>query len=395
MKLNSIFRPKVAIFCDYYLPGFRAGGPVKSISGIVSSLGSEFNFKVITRDRDKQAAHPYVGITVDEWNRVGDADVYYVGRGLLSYLKMLRLIQSSQWNFAYFNSLLSIQFSFLPLLALFNTTRTIVAPRGELEDGALAVKPLKKRIFLWFVKLLKIYNNSFWHATSVHEVKAISSRMDISSNFIRLAPNLFNIGSRSSASDLDDNGLRLVYVSRITPKKNLLAALVALEDIEVPYAFNIYGPVDDADYWDQCKELIEKFSGNKISWMGEITPEQVSTVFRQSDLLVFPTHGENFGHVIVEALSNSCPVLISDMTPWTTVQEFEAGYVVQANDVEAIRASITRHFTVGKQQRLRMRQSAIKYIKEFFDTNDLVEQHRLLFKWDETLPPKRGISRLI
>ena len=34
----------ILIFADYYLPGFKAGGPIKTLSNLVDQLGDEFHF---------------------------------------------------------------------------------------------------------------------------------------------------------------------------------------------------------------------------------------------------------------------------------------------------------------------------------------------------------------
>ena len=48
-----------------------------------------------------------------------------------------------------------------------------------------------------------------------------------------------------------------------------------------------------------------------------------------------PTAGENFGHVIAESLSQSCPVMIMDVTPWTAVVAGGGGIIVPSGTVEA------------------------------------------------------------
>ena len=45
-------KPKVLIFIDWYKPGFKAGGPIQSVSNIVSQLGKDYEFYIITRDTD-------------------------------------------------------------------------------------------------------------------------------------------------------------------------------------------------------------------------------------------------------------------------------------------------------------------------------------------------------
>ena len=111
--------------------------------------------------------------------------------------------------------------------------------------------------------------------------------------------------------------LRPVFLSRISPMKNLLFALKVLQGVSGDVCFDIYGPVEDLAYWKQSEEIIETLPPTvKVRYMGMVNHEEVWDVFAQHDLLFLPTFGENFCHVIREALSAGCPVLISDQTPW-------------------------------------------------------------------------------
>ena len=53
---------KILIFIDWFTPGFKAGGPIKSVSNIVNSLFNEFDFYIITSDRDINETEPYQNI---------------------------------------------------------------------------------------------------------------------------------------------------------------------------------------------------------------------------------------------------------------------------------------------------------------------------------------------
>ena len=65
-----------------------------------------------------------------------------------------------------------------------------------------------------------------------------------------------------------------------------------------------------------------------FSYRGELAPEAVRSTFARYDMFVFPTQGENFGHVIAESLSASCPVICSDETPWSPVLRAGGGAVL-------------------------------------------------------------------
>ena len=59
----AIRRVTVLVFIGYYLPGYKAGGPVRSIANVVETLGDEFEFRIVTSDRDLLDEVPYPGIT--------------------------------------------------------------------------------------------------------------------------------------------------------------------------------------------------------------------------------------------------------------------------------------------------------------------------------------------
>src|SRR5690349_17506499 len=60
-------RPVVLVPCDYYLPGYKAGGPIRTVSALVERLSDEFQFAVVTRDRDLDESAPLSGIEPNVW----------------------------------------------------------------------------------------------------------------------------------------------------------------------------------------------------------------------------------------------------------------------------------------------------------------------------------------
>jgi glycosyltransferase involved in cell wall biosynthesis len=91
--------------------------------------------------------------------------------------------------------------------------------------------------------------------------------------------------------------------------------------------FNVYGPIEDGKYWQECQQLIQGLPTNvTVNYRGELTHPEVQGVVQCHELFFLPTCGENFGHVIAEALSAGCPVLISDQTPWRGLREAGVGW---------------------------------------------------------------------
>ena len=75
---------RVLVLADYYLPGFKAGGPIRSLANMVDRLGDEFAFKIVTRDRDAGDQRPCGGTVPNAWQPIGKARVLYLSPRQLS-----------------------------------------------------------------------------------------------------------------------------------------------------------------------------------------------------------------------------------------------------------------------------------------------------------------------
>ena len=98
--------------------------------------------------------------------------------------------------------------------------------------------------------------------------------------------------------------------------------------------YNIYGPVKDGRYWNDCLELIKKMPANvRVKYHGEIPPASVGDVLAKHHVFVLPSKSENYGHAIIEALSAGLPVITSHGTPWNGLGDAKAGSNVSTDDI--------------------------------------------------------------
>lgn len=112
-------------------------------------------------------------------------------------------------------------------------------------------------------------------------------------------------------------------------------ALKLLAGVNGDVSFDLYGPVEDAEYWRECQRIIDSLPANvRVRKNGEIEHKEIGRVFAEHDLLLLPTLGENFGHVIGEALASGCPVLISDQTPWRNLESEGVGWDIPLAEKE-------------------------------------------------------------
>jgi len=344
--------PKLgSILClmDFYLPGYKAGGPIRAMANLIAALGDDFDFRMMTYDRDLGDSCPYPDIDNKSWIRVGKAVVLYVRpdiRGLYTVMKQLFMLESD--TVLYINSFFSRRYSMLPvLLCRFGLCRPrciVLSPRGEFSRGALGIHPLRKRLFLIASSSLSLYRNVIWGASSSFEAKDIRRQFDRKSQDrceIVVASDLPDpsLPDLSRVRAKKPGELRVVLVGRVSRMKNVDTAIKLLVGIRGDIIFDIIGPIEDVDYWHECQSLIANLPDNiTVNVPGQVKHEDIARVFAVHDLMLLPTYGENFGHVIYEALAMGCPVLISDRTPWRNLESAGVGWDIPLSEPARFRA---------------------------------------------------------
>jgi glycosyltransferase involved in cell wall biosynthesis len=162
---------------------------------------------------------------------------------------------------------------------------------------------------------------------------------------IHVARDLPNLAAAEVPSDAalsppgDGTDLRIVFLSRIAREKNLDFALKVLGRVSCNVTLDIYGPVDNEAHWNDCLALMRDLPPN-VTACYRGSHSQPSRILGLYDLLLLPTGGENYGHVIAEALTAGTPVLISDKTPWRNLREDGLGWDIPLDDADSFRRVI-------------------------------------------------------
>ena len=66
--------------------------------------------------------------------------------------------------------------------------------------------------------------------------------------------------------------------------------------------------------------------------MGPLDKKNIHNTLAKYDLFVFPTLGENFGHVIFDAIKSGLPILISNKTPWNDIEDYRIGWSIPISE---------------------------------------------------------------
>ncbi|MBO7747810.1 glycosyltransferase family 4 protein [Paenibacillus sp. MWE-103] len=325
----------VLIITGRYLPGYKDGGPVRSIKNLVDYLGDQYNFKILTCDRDHGDTEAYSNVKVHDWNQVGGAQVYYVPPKGFTFRIIKKL--ASQVDLVYVCGCFSdyaINTLLLKRIGLIKKP-VFVAAMGLFSPMEFRLKYKKKKLFTTLFNLTGIFKNIHWSATSEMEVNEISQQVRTYGNFIIAEDLPRRVEDTPINKRKEEGDLKVVWISRIAPKKNLIGAIQVLKRVRSNIEFTIYGPIHEPNYWEECQAELQLLPPN-VSWTyaGNVESEQVVETLREHHLFLFPTLGENYGHVIQEALSAGCYTLLSDQTPWQDLNKYGAGKVFRVDDIQ-------------------------------------------------------------
>lgn len=379
-------KPHILIFVDWYVPGFKAGGPIRSVSNLVKVLKNDFDFSIVTSNCDFGDDIPYANISTDTWINQNGVKVMYLSKGNTTKDTFTELIKSTTASIVYFNSFFSAQFTLMPLRIIKSyrkDLKIVLAPRGMLAEGALKIKATKKRIFISVAKVKGWYKNITWHASTPLEAKEIRAVFGTKAKIV-VAENIALLDDgdiHANRPEKVSGSAKFFFVSRIALKKNLAAAIQHFEHVKGngKVEFEIYGPVDEAGYWSTCQTAMRKATGATFTHKGVLPHHEIGAMERTQHFFVLPTLNENYGHVIVEALANGCPVILSDQTPWLNLQEKGIGWDIPLNDQTQWQQVLQCCIDMNSEEFRQMSEQAAAFGRKVVGNVETIERNRELF----------------
>ena len=382
-------KPIILIFVGHYLPGIKSGGILRSVENTVENLGDEFDFLIVTRNTDVGDLTPYPNIKPGVWLKVGKAKVLYMDKTLSSYKNILSIMSRTKYHAIHLNSFFDSICIKVLLARKFNTNLNasiILSPRGEFARASFKIRLYKKNVYVFISKLFKLFHGVVWHVSTRHEKKDLDSVMKISNGEIYIAEDLpiKPLGNQFICFHRKcDDILKVVFLSRISPEKNLKYALNVLKRTKCQIVFDIYGFIDDKSYWQECLIIINKIQADNlllsISYLGELYPDEVVKTFSKYDIFLFPSGGENYGHVIAESLIAGTPVLISNKTPWSGLVNDKVGWAFDLNYENKFIEILEKVAKISIEERSSMRIDIVDYMNTLLSNSDSLKDNRQLF----------------
>ena len=313
-------------------------------------------------------------VTTNSFLDLPCGNVYY-GRGGVLNLRLLQVMLSEvkKVDIIHLTSLFSpiSIICFLYARLFYPKTKIVWSVRGELNDNALAISQKKKTLFLKLYQ--KLAKQVVFASTSPKESDEITH---VFQNKIIEIPNVMPSSEQLKRTTTNK---RFLFLGRIHPIKNIdglingFCSSIASKQEDV--FLDIAGDYDerDIDYLESLKALVVTYGmEHKISFLGHVAGSAKEVLLVNAYFLVLPSHSENFGNVVIEALNQGTPVIASKQTPWQILREFSCGFWVD-NTPEMLQEAFDDALKLNATSYQSYRNQALKLNKEVFAIDTRIE----------------------
>ena len=255
--------------------------------------------------------------------------------------------------------------------------KLVVSPRGCLAPWALKRSPHKKLISRFLGQHANLRNADMLHATCEKEYLEIR-RFGLKQPVVVL-PNGIDLPECLPVRS-DSGPRRLLFLGRLHPVKGIEYLLEAWRNLAAAFPdweLAIAGPGEDA-YVEHLKRLAAK--GIRTVFLPEVNGAERTRTYARADLYVLPSHTENFGMTVAEALAAGTPVVTTDGTPWTKLPEVGAGWCIPVGSA-ALEAALNRALSLSREELTVMGQNGRDWMKNDFGWSTIGERMFRAYRW--------------
>jgi glycosyltransferase involved in cell wall biosynthesis len=254
-------------------------------------------------------------------------------------------------------------------------SRVIWSARGALSSWAMDYKRVVKLPFWLLAQKRALLACDCYHAMGIGEYEDFR-RLGLKKP-VALVPNGIDLPDEGIAST---RGKTLLYLGRINPVKGLDELLGAWANVESAFPgwdLAIAGPVSDA-----YAESVQRRSAQlqRVRVLGEVQGERKRSLLSTAAVLVLPSHSENFGMTVAEALAHGTPVITTTGTPWREIPAKRCGWFVRPEE-EALRAALADAMHTPAQELEAMGERGRAWMRDEYSWSMVGERLRACYAW--------------
>jgi glycosyltransferase involved in cell wall biosynthesis len=258
--------------------------------------------------------------------------------------------------------------------------RLVSSPRGTLSEYALnRSKWLKKGVWI-FGQRDVLKTSVCLHATSEIEYREI--RQKGLRPAVSIIPNGVEIPLERKRLKPKSDFRQLLFLSRIHPKKGidlLLCAWARVENQFPDWELHIVGP-DNGGYLSQMQVLANDLNVKRVIFSGPVYGDEKDRTYFSADLYVLPTHSENFGLTVAEALAHGVPAIVTKGAPWSGLETNNCGWWIDIGK-ESLTECLREAMLKTDNELLTMGEQGRAWMKRDFSWKQIGEMMHKTYEW--------------
>ncbi len=369
------------------------GGPAKSIPALAEAVRTLEVDSVLLSLSDAK---------VEEFNGLIDRlglswqNNFCKSYGKVKYAPQLRDFLDSEFSTNTSNTVIHTHnlWNYIPYIA-YRTSKKYNIPlvasvRGSLYKWSLEQNALVKKVALRAFQKCMLDNCAVIHATDLEEVQAIR-KLGVKAD-IALLPNgvyldeFRTLESKDYACEslgIASNKKYLLFASRLHKKKGLDILIEVWRRLHEDFSdweLLIAGPQDADGFAKSQKARVEKLKlTNKIRFLGLLRGQERLDAFAASSLFVLPSHTENFGMCVVEALASGLPVVTTKGTPWKRLDESGCGWSINLSE-ENLYSALYEALS-SQASELKLKSDNARELSKEYDLRVLAHKYQQLYDY--------------
>lgn len=323
-----------------YFPAVRYGGPISSLRRLCESLAQAgVEVDVATTDADGPED---LDVPTNTWSEMGGVRVRYFHRwpkiDFAASVALGTFLVRETRNYDLVHVLGTFSFPSLVAGAAARSAHVpyVVSPRGSIQPWSLSQKRWKKLPYWTLFERRNLERADAIHATADHEAEAIRALFPEAHVFV-----LPNGVETVVPVGVERSPRQIVFLGRIHRVKGFDILIPALARVAeaMPDVETVVAGHDDEGEWEEVEMMLRSVTPRpRVRYIGAVNGEDKWRLLASSAVLVLPSHSENFGLAVAEALASGTPVVVSRNTPWRSVQERGAGFWVENTPEEVASA---------------------------------------------------------
>lgn len=262
-------------------------------------------------------------------------------------------------------------------------TKLVIAPRGAFSTWAMSHGSRLKKIFWPVLQRPALAQASCFHATAEAEHEDIR-RLGFKQP-VAIIPNGIDVPELLPKSQHSHR--TLLFLGRIHPKKGvdvLLNAWAAVMDRFPDWRLLVVGTDTgygaQSGYLEEMKELAAKVKLKRMKFVEPLYGEAKLSAYREADLFVLPTHSENFGMTVAEALAAGTPVIVTKGAPWQGLEKHHSGWWIDVG-LDALVASLEQALAKSPDELAKRGISGREWMIREFSWKTIGNKMDQTYKW--------------